>query len=340
MAVRRLHEEQPEAFAFTADNMNWAEATIRKFPEGRQASAVIPLLMRAQEQEGWVSKPAIESVAEMLGMPTIRVLEVATFYTQFQLQPVGRKAHVQVCGTTPCRLSGAEDIIRACERRIAHHHHELSADGDFSWEEVECLGACVNAPMVQIGKDNYEDLTVESFEALLDGLATGNPPKPGPQSSRHVSEPITGLTALTDIDYDALEHAQAEKERAAGTPAAAPAGERTIDANAPESAAVAPDAPKTGISETAGGEQFESEQRRREGKVDPASSPSTTSQPGAANQEVGRVDPSGRSDQAASNAMANPGADAARPKETPAERTPAREDHERPGTRTDTDTGE
>src|SRR5918997_120086 len=161
MAVRRLAESQPERFAFSAENLAWAERTIRKFPDGRQASAVIPLLWRAQEQEGWVTKAAIEGVAGLLGMPTIRVLEVATFYTMFHLEPVGRKAHVQVCGTTPCMLGGSDAIIAICRRRIHEHPHHLSADGAFSWEEAECLGACVNAPLVQVGKDPYEDLTPE-----------------------------------------------------------------------------------------------------------------------------------------------------------------------------------
>src|SRR5690606_32066434 len=163
MAVRRLHHEQPASFAFTAENLEWAQKIIARYPEGRQASAVIPLLWRAQEQhDGWLPEPAIRYVADMLGMPHIRVLEVATFYTMFQLAPVGRKAHIQVCGTTPCQLRGAEDLISVCKSKIAAHPHELSADGDFSWEEVECLGACVNAPMVQIFKDTYEDLTPES----------------------------------------------------------------------------------------------------------------------------------------------------------------------------------
>src|SRR5829696_5532229 len=137
MAVRRLAEHQPEDFSFTAENRAWAERQIAKFPAGRQASAVIPLLWRAQEQEGWVTKPAIEAVAHMLRMPTIRVLEVATFYTMFHLQPVGRRAHIQICGTTPCMLRGSEDLIAACKRKIARHSHEISPDGGFSWEEME-----------------------------------------------------------------------------------------------------------------------------------------------------------------------------------------------------------
>jgi len=203
MANRRLHSEQPASFAFSGDNQTWAEAQITKFPEGRQASAVIPLLWRAQEQEGWVSEPALRAIADMLDMPYIRVLEVATFYTMFQLQPVGKKAHIQVCGTTPCRLRGAEDIIKVCKKRIAEHPHALSADGDFSWEEVECLGACVNAPMIEVFSDTYEDLTEETFGALLDGFASGNPPKPGPQNGRQFAVPEGGSTTLLDPElYD------------------------------------------------------------------------------------------------------------------------------------------
>lgn len=198
MAVRRLHPEQPPSFAFTPENLAWAEATIAKYPPGKQASAVIPLLWRAQEQEGWCTEPAIRAIADMLGMAYIRVYEIATFYTMFQLSPVGRKAHVQVCGTTPCQLRGAEGLIEVCKRRIADHPHELSKDGDFSWEEVECLGVCANAPMVQVHKDTYEDLTPELLERMLDGFASGTPPKPGPQQGRKTSEPAGGPTTLQD----------------------------------------------------------------------------------------------------------------------------------------------
>lgn len=201
MAVRRLHEEQPDSFAFTPDNENWAKEQIGKYPEGRQASAVIPLLWRAQEQHaGWLPEPAIRAVADMLDMPYIRVLEVATFYTMFQLQPVGKKAHVQVCGTTPCMLRGANDLKDVCRRKIAENQFELSEDGNFSWEEMECLGACVNAPMLQIFKDTYEDLTPEKLEQLIDDIAAGKPVTPGPQNGRHFSVAEGGLTTLVDFD--------------------------------------------------------------------------------------------------------------------------------------------
>jgi len=195
--LRRLHAEQPATFAFTPANQAWAQGQIAKYPTGRQASAIIPLLWRAQEQEGWLTRPAIEHVADILGLAHIRALEVATFYFMFQLQPVGSVAHVQVCGTLSCMLMGAEDLVAVCERRIAHHHHDLSADGRFSWEEVECLGSCANAPMVQIGKDYYEDLTPEKFEWLLDEFAAGRIPVPGPQNGRYAAEPLKGLTSLT-----------------------------------------------------------------------------------------------------------------------------------------------
>ncbi|UWQ23530.1 NADH-quinone oxidoreductase subunit E [Leisingera aquaemixtae] len=198
--LRRLHSEQPDSFAFTPANQAWAEAQITKYPEGRQASAVIPLLWRAQEQEGWVSKPAIEAIADMLGMAYIRVLEVASFYFMFQLQPTGSVAHVQICGTTSCMICGAEDLIAVCQDKIAPKPFTLSADGKFTWEEVECLGACTNAPMAQIGKDYYEDLTAEGFAKLLDDLAAGQLVAPGPQNGRYAAEPKSGLTSLTEFD--------------------------------------------------------------------------------------------------------------------------------------------
>ena len=197
--LRRLAHEQPDSFAFTTANHAWAEAQISKYPEGRQASAVIPLLWRAQEQEGWLSRPAMEHVAAMLGMAYIRVLEVATFYFMFQLHPTGSVAHVQVCGTTSCMICGAEDLIAVCRDRISGSAHKLSADGKFTWEEVECLGACANAPMAQIGKDYYEDLTAERFAEILDELSAGKVPVPGPQNGRYAAEPLSGLTSLTQF---------------------------------------------------------------------------------------------------------------------------------------------
>jgi NADH-quinone oxidoreductase subunit E len=199
MSVRRLAppEVQPKEFSFNKENLAWAKQQIAKYPEGRQQSAIIPLLWRAQEQAGgWLPEAAIRYVADFLGMAHIRGLEVATFYTMFNLQPVG-KFHVQLCGTTPCRLRGADDLEKVCRKRIGEPG-DVSKDGKFSWVEVECLGACVNAPMVQIGADYYEDLTAESFGKILDQFAAGKTPKPGPQIDRQLSAPAGGATTLTD----------------------------------------------------------------------------------------------------------------------------------------------
>jgi NADH-quinone oxidoreductase subunit E len=200
MSVRRLAppEIQPKSFAFTAENLAWAKAEIAKYPPGRQASAVIPLLWRAQEQSGgWLPEAAIRAVAGQLGLARIRALEVATFYTMFNLAPVGR-TYVQLCGTTPCVLRGAEDLKQVCRRKIGEENH-VTADGQFSWIEVECLGACVNAPMAQINADYYEDLTAESFEKILDEFAVGRTPKPGPQIDRQLSAPVGGPTTLKSL---------------------------------------------------------------------------------------------------------------------------------------------
>ncbi|MGF7160060.1 NADH-quinone oxidoreductase subunit E [Rhodoligotrophos appendicifer] len=202
MSVRRLDPIQPESFVFTADNLDWATMTISKYPEGRQASAVISLLWRAQEQSGgWLPEPAIRYVAQMLDMAYIRVLEVATFYTMFNLSPVG-KHYVQLCGTTPCWLRGADALKEVCRREIGEPGH-VSADGMFSWQEVECLGACVNAPMVQINFDFFEDLDAESLTKVLAEFRAGGTPKPGPQDDRINSAPAGGPTTLTDVHlYD------------------------------------------------------------------------------------------------------------------------------------------
>ncbi|GMB81501.1 NADH-quinone oxidoreductase subunit E [Shinella zoogloeoides] len=202
MSVRRLADDnvQPASFAFSKENAAWAKATINKYPKGRQQSAVIPLLMRAQEQDGWVTKAAIEYVADMLDMAYIRVLEVATFYTQFQLLPVGTRAHVQVCGTTPCMLRGAEDLINVCKKRIHPEPFHLNESGTLSWEEVECQGACVNAPMIMIFKDSYEDLTPTQLEHIIDRFdaGKGSDVKPGTQIDRIYSAPAGGLTSLNE----------------------------------------------------------------------------------------------------------------------------------------------
>ena len=197
MSVRRLAEKQPPSFTFTPENLAWAKAQIDKYPSGRQQSAVIPILWRAQQQcSGWLPQKAIEAVAELLGMAKIRVLEVATFYTMFNLAPVG-KFHVQFCGTTPCMLRGADGLKKVLRRMIGEENC-VSADGKFSWVEVECLGACVNAPMVQINADYYEDLTPDSLTRIINDLSAARPAKPGPQVDRINSAPIGGPNTLTD----------------------------------------------------------------------------------------------------------------------------------------------
>ncbi len=248
MSVRRLAADvvQPATFAFTAENQAWAEKKMAEYPPGRQQSAVIPVLFRAQEQQGWVSRAAIEFVAKLLGMPYIRVLEVATFYTQFLLQPVGTRAHVQVCGTTPCMLRGAEDIRHVCERRINHEPFETNPEGTLSWEEVECLGACVNAPLVMIGKDTYEDLTPESFEAILDKFAAGrgSDVTPGPQIQRQFGAAEGGATTL-------LEPATAERTYKPFPPPPEPAPAPAAAAPAPPAPAAATPAPAAPAAEQA-----------------------------------------------------------------------------------------
>ncbi len=195
MSVRRLHENQPDSFAFTQENMDWAATQIAKYPEGRQASAILPLLWQAQKQGGgWLSEPAIRFVADMLGMAYIRALEVATFYSMFNLSPVG-KFFVQLCGTTPCWLRGADDLKAVCRRQIGEPG-DVSGDGKLSWIEGECLGACVNAPMVQINDDFYEDLTADTFERLLEDLRHGRDVVTGPQNGRQASAPDGGPTVL------------------------------------------------------------------------------------------------------------------------------------------------
>ena len=201
MTVRRLAEPslQPVEFRFNRENAAWAKKKIKDFPKGREASAIIPLLMRAQEQESWVTRASIEHMADMLDMPLIRVLEVATFYTQFQLKPVGTKAHIQVCGTTPCMLRGSEELMKVCRNKINHEQFKTNDQGALSWEEVECLGSCVNAPMIMVFKDTYEDLTPERFEEIIDLFEAGKGGEVpvGTQIDRISSAPVGGLTALT-----------------------------------------------------------------------------------------------------------------------------------------------
>jgi NADH-quinone oxidoreductase subunit E len=196
VSVRRLCAEQPAEFTFTPENLAWAEKEISKYPEGRQASAVIALLWRGQEQNGgWVTEPMLRVVGDMLSMPYIRVLEIATFYSMFNLAPRGEYL-VQVCKTTPCWLRGSDEVTGAVRRKLGVGPGEVTADGKFSWMEVECLGACCNAPMIQINDDYYEDLDAAKTEAVLDALARGEQPRTGSQTGRRSSEPATGRTTL------------------------------------------------------------------------------------------------------------------------------------------------
>ena len=197
MSVRRLAKEQPASWDFAPDTLEKANWWISKYPENRRQSAVIPILWLIQKQDGWVCEPAIRKLAELLGMPVIRALEIATFYTMFMLEPVGTHALVQVCGTTPCQLRGAEGIIAVCQRKFGPRDHRTK-DGKFYWQEVECMGACSNAPMAAINDYYYEDLTPESFEKILDDFAAGKPPKPGSVTGRQGAAPDGGPTSLTD----------------------------------------------------------------------------------------------------------------------------------------------
>ena len=197
MSARRLAKEQPASFAFSKATMATANWWIQKYPAERKQSAVIPILWLVQKQEGWVSEPAIRAVANLLDMPVIRVLEVATFYHMFQLEPVGTSAIIQVCGTTPCMLRGAGDLMKVCKDKIGGKD-VLSADGRFTWQEVECLGACANAPMAQINDYYFEDLTPETLAQIIDDFAAGKTPKPGSRVGRASSEPEGGALTLTD----------------------------------------------------------------------------------------------------------------------------------------------
>lgn len=244
MSVRRLAEAsvQPASFAFNKAFSAQVKTWIKKYPKGREQSAVIPLLMLAQEQEGWVTKAAIEHVADMLAMPYIRALEVATFYTQFQLKPVGTRAHIQVCGTTPCMLRGSEELMDVCRSKIHHDQFHTNDNGTLSWEEVECLGACVNAPMVMIFKDTYEDLTPERLAEIIDMFEAGkgDQVKTGPQTGRVFSAPLTGFTSLAD--EKAVLKTTRDKEAKAASKAAKAAGAAVPPSNAA--------APKTDAIET------------------------------------------------------------------------------------------
>jgi NADH-quinone oxidoreductase subunit E len=299
MSVRRLAEDQPLSFAFTPENEAWSEEIIKKYPEGRQASAVISLLWRAQKQNNyWLPRPAIEKVAEKLGMPYIRVLEIATFYTMFNLSPVG-KFYLQLCGTTPCQLAGSDEIKAVLQDRVGEARR-VTPDGNFSWTEVECLGACCNAPMVQINDDYYEDLTPENFAKLLDDLAEGRPVKVGSQTGRVSSEPIGGLTSLTSLygaDGRSGPQSANATPRAGDKPAARteyaardmapnePAGERLkpeakLSTARPEGSIVKTKAKRTGIGVSKAGKNSEVEARDEAAKAGGAQQGGPSAAPG------------------------------------------------------------
>lgn len=304
MSVRRLADEsiQPPSFAFSPENQSWAEGKIGQYPPGRQQSAVIPLLFRAQEQQGWVSRAAIERVAEMLDMPYIRVLEVATFYTQFQLKPVGTKAHIQVCGTTPCMLRGAEALREVCQRKIHPEPFTTTQDGALSWEEVECLGACVNAPLVAVFSDTYEDLTPERLEAIIDDFAAGRPVKPGTQIDRLNAAAAAGPSTLTEPPtaqrtykpFPPPAEAAPVAPPAAAAPAAKPAepapttAARPRDVSEESAPAVKGPSPDAKVSEA----KAEGERKQADAAANADGKPNDAMRPGA----VGAESPAGKVD--------------------------------------------
>ncbi|XP_071440406.1 NADH dehydrogenase [ubiquinone] flavoprotein 2, mitochondrial [Hetaerina americana] len=200
-----VHRDSPEnnsdvPFEFTSENKKRAEVIMSIYPDGHQRAAVIPLLDLAQRQHGWLPISAMHAVADMLKMPKMRVYEVATFYTMFNRKPVG-KYHLQVCTTTPCWLQGSDGIMNCIKKKLNIKNGETTPDGKFTLAEVECLGACVNAPMVQVNDNYYEDLTVKDMEEILDELGAGKTPKPGPRNGRFAAEPAGGLTSLKEEPY-------------------------------------------------------------------------------------------------------------------------------------------
>jgi NADH-quinone oxidoreductase subunit E len=329
MTVRRLADEavQPTSFAFSGDNKQWAESTIARFPQGRQQSAVIPLLMRAQDQEGWVSRAAIETIARMLDMAYIRVLEVATFYTQFQLKPVGTNAHILVCGTTPCMLRGAEALRDVCQHRIHPEPFHTNADGTMSWEEVECLGACVNAPMVMIGHDTYEDLTVERFEEIVEAFAAGRGSsiQPGPQIERQFSAAEGGATTLhepptTERTYKAAPPPEVPPAPAPAASSTKPTKPGRKDGEVPEEVAPALKGPKRAPKVS----QAKAEAARKDfdARAGANGEPDKAMRPDA----VGAESPAGKTDagRAAGKRHQSVPADGTGPADGPAEDAPAK----------------
>ena len=199
MTLRKISKEQPEQFEFTQENFEEAKKIIKKYPEGKQQSAVMSLLYLAQNQnDNWIPLSAMKYIGKLLEMPYIKVYEVATFYTMYNLTPVG-KNFIQVCTTTPCMIRGAYKIVEACKEKISENENELSEDKTSSWMEVECLGACINAPMMQINDDYYEDLDKEKALKILDQIISGKKPKPGSYRGRLNSEPENNRKTLMDI---------------------------------------------------------------------------------------------------------------------------------------------
>ncbi|MBT6407052.1 MAG: NADH-quinone oxidoreductase subunit NuoE [Rhodospirillaceae bacterium] len=203
MSTATTTVEQPASFEFSDENQKKLKGIFAKYPEGREASAVMPLLDLAQRQhDGWLPRAAMDHVAGLVGLPPMRVYEVATFYTMYNLAPIGEN-HLQVCTNLPCWLRGSDEVVKTCKNKLGIDMGETTPDGKFTLNEMECLGACVNAPMMQINDDYYEDLDEASTTAILDTLASGGTPTPGPQNSRKGCEPEGGLTSLKDAKGDA-----------------------------------------------------------------------------------------------------------------------------------------
>jgi len=199
MSIKKISKEQPDEFEFTSDNLEKAKKIIKKYPNGKQQSAVMPLLYLAQKQNNnWIPLVAIKYIGKLLEMPYIKVYEVATFYTMYNLTPVGHH-FIQICTTTPCMIRGAYKLVEACKEKISPNENELSKDKKCSWIEVECLGACVNAPMMQINDDYYEDLDKEKTLKILNQILKGETPKPGSYRGRINNEPENNRKTLMDI---------------------------------------------------------------------------------------------------------------------------------------------
>ena len=199
MSIKKIFKEQPEIFEFSKNNLNEANKIINIYPEGKQQSAVMALLYLAQKQNNnWIPLAAMKYIGKMLIMPYIKVYEVATFYTMYNLTPVG-KYFFQVCTTTPCMIRGAQDLVKACKEKISENENELSKDNACSWVEVECLGACINAPVMQVNDDYYEDLDKEKIEKIINQIQKGEIPKPGSYRGRKNSEPENNRKTLLNI---------------------------------------------------------------------------------------------------------------------------------------------